>query len=349
MAGIALGMKFTAAGVLAGVLVFAFSSFQDRLRALAWCLPWIGIWLARNAAEGLNPLFPFTGWELEIPFQHLEKYGMGRDLAAMLMLPWNAVMLAETDSYRFMGRLSPLWLASLPAAAWCLWRRSELRWLGGACALGLLFWAAGPHWLRHLLVPMPLLVLLPAAGIAAQGRLARSAFALAWLAGAPANWGPLQARLASRLPAAFGQESGDAYRKREVEGWGAAMWASEKLPEGAVPALLFSWAGLALDRPYAMGSVEDHVPARHWLLLHGEDSLPALRRSGVTHLVVGDPPTLRKSYPFLTDGEFRELFEGPAGLLEEQLLRHAVMLYEEDGHAVYRLRARDAKNAGGLD
>jgi hypothetical protein len=349
MAGIGLGLKFSSAGILVGILLFGFSSASGRIRALGWCLPWLFLWLSRNVLEGLHPLFPFTGWELDLPFQHLEKYGMGRDLISMLMLPWNAVVLAETDSYRFMGRLSPLWLASLPAAACCIWKRPRLRWLAGACSAGLLFWAVGPHWLRHLLVCLPLLVLLPAVGMAAQGRVAWVAGALVWLAGLPANWGPLHSRLATRVPVALGQVSAEEYRSGAVEGWSAVRWASDRLPSDAYPALLFCWAGLAMDRPFSFGSVEDHVPSRHWLLLNGEESLPKLRSKGITHLVVGDPPTLRKSYPFLSDSRFQELFLAPATLLDEQLLRHAVMLYSEAGFSVYRLRAVDGKVQGGLD
>ena len=43
-------------------------------------------------------------------------------------------------------------------------------------------------------------------------------------------------------------------------------------------AVFFDWSLLYIQRPTLLGSVEDHVPTRYFILQHGEDGvLPALR------------------------------------------------------------------------
>ena len=91
-----------------------YSGVWSVLGAAGLLLPW---WM-RNVVEGLHPLFPYAGWPGDLTFQYLERYGAGRTAMDFLMLPWNAIMTAEVDSYRFMGQLHPLFLGPLIKRKW---------------------------------------------------------------------------------------------------------------------------------------------------------------------------------------------------------------------------------------
>jgi hypothetical protein len=86
-----------------------------------------------------------------------------------------------------------------------------------------------------------------------------------------------------------------------------------------------------------LGSVEDHVPTRWWLATHGEDSLRALAREGVTHLLVGDLAFFPKAYPFMAPEALEEQLAGPARRLRELLLRDATRLHAAGRWEVWRL------------
>ena len=152
--------------------------------------------------------------------------------------------------------------------------------------------------------------------------------------------GPLLPRLADRLPVATGQEPVADYLARVEDAFPAMRWANDSLPQDAQVALLYTWTGYLLQRDYVLGSVEDHIPVRHWLLTHGEDSLTELQALGVTHLIVGRIGFLHKTYSFLSKEAFEEAFLDPLELLEERLLVDAVLIYEARGVRVYRLPER---------
>jgi hypothetical protein len=340
LAGLALSLKYTAAGAITGAWLVARLPWSTRiatgLAALAIVSPW---WLI-NLGSGLHPLFPFTGWSGDVSFQYLEKYGYGRSPQDLLLLPYRAIMRADIDSFQLLGRLSPGFAALLPAALLSAWRHDAARRLWGVSVAVLLLWALGPHWLRYLLPGLPILALALAAGISETPRAARVALALVIVAGLPANWGPLLEHAADRLPAATGQESRDAYLERKEETWPALRWANAHLPADAEVAILYAWTGYLLERPYVLSSVEDHIPVRHWILTHGERSLDALREAGVSHLVVGRTLPIRRVYPFLSKEEFERGFAEPSHILEDLLLRESILLYEEGRLRVYRLREK---------
>lgn len=359
--GMALGVKYTAGGAVAGALLAARLPWRARVLAGLGALLLVSPWWLRNAVEGLHPLFPFAGWPtaplhpdapgaLGLRFQYLEKYGAGRDLAAMLALPWNAVMTAQLDGFRFLGRLSPAFLALLPAAllAALPWpappdpRGPLARRLLLAALAPALFWALGPHWLRYLLPGLPLLALalaagLPAAPPAGPPRLARRLVLLCLLAGLPANLGPQLQRAADRLPAAMGHEDPARFQARLHPPAASVAWANRHLPPDAVVALLFDWSTALVDRPTLLGSVEDHVPARHWLLTRGPHALDDLRAAGATHLLVGSVRFLPSVYPFLSETERQATMQAPLDQLEALLLTQATLIHQQGGTRVYRL------------
>ena len=345
LAGIGVSIKFTSIGVLVGVWLFFVNGFRPRVRALLISTVIVLVWPIRNVFEGLHPLFPYMGWEGEFPFQYLEKYGAGRDFSSLLLLPWNVVITAEIDSFRFLGRLNPLFLGAVPLALVACWKNvSQRKTLGVLVVFGL-FWAMGPHWIRHLLPGLAIVALWIGLSISSASRPVFWGASFCWACGVISNWSPLIDKLSHRLPVALGQIDKEVYRQEKVPGWKTLRWADEKLPKAANVAILFSWAGLATERKYLFSSIEDHVPIRYWLSHHREKSLDLLRNEGITHLVVGPHVFLHKSYPFLTKDEFSQQFIEPIDLLDELLLQDAELIQQFSKHKVYRLVQKTIDNA----
>ncbi len=349
-AGGALAVKYTAVlGVLPLFLLLGVRAWpgpagrQRRLGALLVtglaALAIVAPWWLRNLLDGLHPLFPFTGWQDAgpFPFQLPEKYGMGHGPLDTLLLPWNLTMHAEHDSMVFLGRVSPAFLALAPVGILVAWRDRRVRLLLLVSALGLGLWAGGTQWLRYLVPLLPIAALALTAGLARLPRWAVGAVVLCWLAGLPANLAPVLAVARDQAPVALGLETTDAYLERQVTAWPAIRWLNEHSPPEARVALLFSWQAALLERPWVLGSVEDHVPTRHFLALHGDDALDQLRAGGVTHVLVSRINFLHKAYPFLDDASFEAWFEQPEQQLQAMLEDQAVLMFEQGRHAVYRL------------
>lgn len=356
--GLALSIKYTAGGAIAGVFLAARLPLRTRIAAGVAALALVAPWWARNAVEGLHPLFPFMGWHTEalhpgavgadgLRFQYLDKYGAGRDPLAMLALPWNAVMTAQVDGFRFLGRLSPALLALVPTTLLAL-RRPMPRRLAVAAGAALVFWAMGPHWLRYLVPGLPLLALALAAGAPQGPGLARLALLACVTAGLPANGGPLLTLAADRLPAAAGHEDREHYLARHHPPAASVAWANRHLPDDAVIALLFDWSTWLVQRPVLLGSVEDHVPTRVWLLTRGSHALADLQQAGASHVLVTRTRFLPKLYPFLTADELQTTLNDPVALLDELLLAEATLIHQQGGTRIYRLQ-RDEDASRDID
>ena len=343
--GLALAIKYTVAGPLVGVFLVARLAWKDRVLAGLAALALVSPWWLRNVGVGVHPLFPFAGWptlgDVSFAFQYLDKYGAGRDPTAMLLLPWNAVMTARTDTFRFLGHLNPAFLALIPGALAMALRPGAARRIGLAATLAGLAWAAGPHWLRYLLPGLPLLALAGAAAFAddgpLSGRLPRAALLICGLAGAPANLGPVLVRAAERWLPATGQQSREDYLASKLEDWPVIAYVNAQLPADACVALLFNWDNALIERNTLLGSVEDHVPSRFFLVQHGDQALDALSAAGATHLIVSRVNFLPKLYPFLSESDFQKQFIEPGAALDKLLLERATLVFQQGRSRVYRL------------
>ena len=341
-AGMALAAKYTSAPLVFGIFLAWWWGrgllALPRLVALgALSLLFVAPWWIRNLAEGLHPLFPYLGWPQEqgLSFMMSQKYGMGRGAVDMLLLPWHLVAHAEIDSFRFLGRLSPLWLAGLPVAlVWGVGKRDRVLGVGLVAFVG---WAIGPHWLRYLLPALPVLALGVGAALAVLPRWACLGAFLVWVAGLPRNLGPWLEAVADRSAVALGHEERQDYLERSLDGWGAVSWVNEASPADSQVALLFAWPGYYLERPYVLGSVEDHIPTRHFLTLHGENSLQALSEMGVSHVLASHVHFTHKSYAFLSEEEYEAGFSVPESLLEDRLLADTEQVFAEGRFGVWRL------------
>ncbi len=344
-AGLALASKYTAVSAVAGVYVVAWSrlgwSRVARMAALTgMALVWVAPWWLRNVAEGLHPFFPYLGWPQDIPlhFMMSEKYGAGRGPLDFLLLPWNMTVVAQTDSFAFLGRITPAALAVAPAVLVVgIRRRDPLLWCAAVAFVG---WAMGPHWLRYLLPAAPLLVICAADGYRSLGSLGRGALWLAWGLGLPANLGPWLVDVVDRAPAAVGAEARSELLDRRVHGYGAVRWINEQTPEDATVALLFAWPTYHVERRTLVGSVEDHIPSRYLVLRHGSETLQHLQALGVRYVLTQRVHFLEKSYPFLSDVELKRGFLAPVELLQEDLLADGVLVYEEGRFGVWRIDPR---------
>ena len=328
-AGITLSIKYTTFGVLLGILLFGMErcSLRERLSSVGIVLLLLALWCARNLLDGLNPMFPYLGWSES--FQSLEKYGVGRGWKDLLMLPWNILIYAETDSYRFLGALHPLWIA-LPF----FFVRTRRR-LWGVVLCGWLFFTAGPHWIRHLLPLLPLAALTCASW--KPSPIQWSMTLLIWILGAPHNWNPIVKGVELQLRSVFTEQAA-IDRRLEVAGWATARWASKNTPEDSRWAVLFAWSGMGLDRPFVLGSVEDHVPSREFLSKHQDGWVESLREQGVSHILVGPFPKSRNEYWFLSQAQFERRFLELEHILKRGLMTEAVLVYGYKGYSVYRLR-----------
>lgn len=346
-AGFAFAAKYTAAPVCGALfLVAAWDCWGAAERPAAWKRLATGLalaslpilpWWARNAALGAHPLFPFAGWPavpgLEFVFVYPLKYGLGHSWLDALLLPFNVIFRAQPDSMVFYGRLSLLWLGLLlsPVAGGDERGRVARRLLILGVA-GFTTWALGAQILRYLL---PLLGI--AALLLGSVRMPTAAWVLLFVGSLPTNLAPAWKRAASRAAVVTGSEDADTFLSRELPAWPALRFAQAWIPADQRVALLGAWAGYYVQQPYILGSVEDHVPTRYWLALHGDNAIHALQDEGVQWLIVGDLPSVRKTYRFLNDSTFDEQFRQPRALLDRLLLRDARRMYAENHVAIWKL------------
>jgi hypothetical protein len=125
-----------------------------------------------------------------------------------------------------------------------------------------------------------------------------------------------------------------------IAGYRAVQWLNQHSAEDETAALFFSWAGAELNRPFVLGSVEDHTPIRHWFLIYGEDGILKLQDHGVVYIIVGPHRFLASAYPFLEKEVFEKQFLEPVELMEKALLRDARLVVKFDGYSVYKINQK---------
>ena len=327
LAFVTLSFKLTALGAIFAIWLFFVKGWRHRFEVLLITSTLFLVWPIRNLLEGLHPLFPYMGWSE--PFQHLDKYGMGREWYDFLWLPYNIFIYAQKDSYVFQGQLSLM----LAVSIWG-WLRSG-RSTKLLLLLSFIFWAIGPQWLRHLMLLVPIYVYVVSREF--QHRLFRTATFMAFLAGVPSNWGPMMIRWGEATKVITGEQSEIEYQKDNIVGYSALKWSNEKIPEDNCAVLVYVWGGALLDRPYVLSSVEDHIPVRSWVMEHGKQSL---QKWPCDYIIVGRPALHRKSFRFLSDTEYKRLFETPLKQLEDLLQTQAHLIYTAQGVRVFRIEKK---------
>ena len=324
----ALAIKFTAVGVGFTIWLVARRNWRERMIEAAVGAPLLLIWWFRNLLEGNHFLFPYRGWALEIPFVYLDKYGLGREATAMLMLPWNILMHAKIDSLQFLGQLSPVFLLS-PVLLWHWMRHRD--WRGASVILlGFGFWARGPHWIRHLFPMLFVFLAMFAVALPWSSWVIRIAAVVLFSLGMQHNIHPFIEKKIALLEK----------REKLIPGYRAMHWLNQHSAENEKVALFFAWSGAELDRVFVLGSVEDHTPVRHWFMVHGEDAILELQKQEITYIVVGPHRFLPSAYPFLEKETFEQQFLKPLAEMERLLLRDTRLLVQLDGYDIYQINPR---------
>ena len=323
LVGFAIAGKFTALAVAGLIGLTSTVRFKWKEALLAILL--VGIWPLRNAIEGIPLLFPFSGWDVELPFLFVEKYGMGRDWWAMMTAPWNAIVHAKVHSVQFMGRLSAVFLLCGISIGW-FYRDFKKHWRIWTILVGALaFWCMGPHWIRHLFPLMGVFLVLGIRHFPMKSVLAQVSLFVLTIGSISTNIEPFAKRMTQRWGGGI-----------TVPGDDAVQWINTQSPEGTV-ALLFLWQGANIDRPYILSSVEDHTPIRHWVLKYGNNSIQEMKNQGVKVVAVGPHTFHRHSLPFVSDDDFKKQWQEPVSLLESLLLKEARLITTQSGVDLYLL------------
>lgn len=323
LVGFSIAGKFTAIGVAGLIGLTSGTRYFWKEALIALFL--IAVWPLRNVLDGLHPLFPYVGWAIDMPFMYVEKYGMGRDLASMLLLPWNVLQHAKIQSVQFMGQLSPVfWVLIL---AW-IYEYRDLRrtWTVWTIAIGGgVFWAMGPHWIRHLTPLMGVFIMLSLCSRWTNPRWIHGLIGVAFCVGMPSNVAP------------FIQNTYERWQDEiTVPGRVATEWLNQHVEDETV-ALLFLWTGAELDVPYVLSSVEDHTPLRHWVLKYGDASIQELKSRGVRWIAVGPHAFHRSAYRFISNEDFEAQWQKPVASLDKMLMIEARWITKQDGVDIYYL------------
>ena len=243
--GFAVVGKFTAGAIVILIGVFTVGSLVNKLKTavLGWCL--IVVWLIRNWAEGVHPLFPFVGWELDY---HLygSKIRNGAIVVDFLLAPWNLLVHAEVDTFRFLGQLSPAFGLLFVWGGYDIVRYR--RWRVGSILLGAyIWWFIGPHWIRHLFPFAGVFILLSVERLSIRW-FHHVLFGAACLLGLSNNVVPFVQHQVERVNGGL-----------EPVGTAATRWLNQYATDGKI-AMLCLWTVADLDRPYVLASVEDLLP-----------------------------------------------------------------------------------------
>lgn len=197
--------------------------------------------------------------------------------------------------------------------------------------IGFIGWASGPHWLRYLIPSLPVFALTGAALTTPlmKGKWINRLVWLCILMGGVLGLNGTPEQIKTNW---------DAYsQNRAPVNNEATAFCNAQLPDDATIALLFEWGSSDIDRRQILGSLEDHIPTRHFLLRHPGREVEALREAGTTHAIVRDTIFLPKVYPFLDAVTLHRDFNGPVRNLDESLSKKASLLFKSRTHRVYRL------------
>jgi len=219
---------------------------------------------------------------------------MGRDLLAMLFLPWNMTIRGNLGYPSFDGILSPLYLMWIPAliVARPLPRVTWALLLLSILSVGL--WGWGPQQLRFFIPALPALSLVTAWAIERLGARPGTA----WL-GRAALWisigffalfsaRVLASTIPNQLPSVVGLETREDYLHRRLQPYDMMVRASRELPAGAKLLLVWENRAYYLDRPCIADSFYEASWILQFLEKDQDGNLLAdkLKKEGVTHVMV---------------------------------------------------------------
>ena len=222
-----------------------------------------------------NPLYPFlypifggTGWDMELSRQYdlfLKNLGMGRGLFNYLLLPWNVSFYAKMNSPVFDGILGPLFILTLPFAAWTKNTPAALKIAMVYCGITFLFWIASVHQIRYLIPIFPFLAIMVGyiLGYFRSHRWVFSLLLMFIVVGLGFNGYHIfkDFQVISPIKVVTGRESRNTFLNRMLPAYSIFQYINTHLPEDSKIFFIYMKnPGYLCDRPYYSDSVmESHT------------------------------------------------------------------------------------------
>jgi len=319
-AGMAMGVKYTSFVMpITAVLIMSIWKFYNRkvwqieVTRFSTVSLLVGLpWYLRNWICMGNPFYPFVfGGQYWDSFRSAVYSGAGSgsgwDLKALISLPL-AVTLGYQDITYFDGNIGPLFLLSLPMAAWvfinlkalAISQKRALQIIGLFTLLSTSFWMYGyittrNLWQTRLLLPAIIPFVIPAAaGITSIHKMDtkrfRTSFIITGLAATAIFINLLDASLSviARNPLAVvtGIVTRDAYFEKYQPGYFSALQMISKTPTNSKIYSLLEPRSYGSLRSIQPDTILDNFSHDVFLYKDPESILEAWRREGHTHVLL---------------------------------------------------------------
>ncbi|MCE5313436.1 MAG: glycosyltransferase family 39 protein [Armatimonadota bacterium] len=223
--------------------------------ALAVCSPWY----IKSIIYTGNPVYPFfysifggRNWTADLARQYATQqslFGMGHNLKAFLMLPYNLTMHSERF-YDIPGLyVGPILFIAVPILIFSKYRSRKLVGLALFFLAMLVSWFMLTHQSRYLVSGFAILAALVAV-LGYQLRMVRYALWVVFVGTALFGVLTLIPAIISTVPVVFGQESRDDYLARALDVYQSDQWINNNLQKNTRIALFGDTRGFYIDRDY---------------------------------------------------------------------------------------------------
>ena len=261
--------------------------------ALLVCSPW---YLKTLIYTG-NPVYPFfysifggRDWTGELARGYSmsqAKFGMGRDLASFVFLPYDLTFHSERF-YDTPGLyVGPMLLVAVPLLLLAKHRSRKLLGLTLLFLAQLAIWFVLTQQSRYLIPSFAILAVIIAAIAYTDERLRITRTALYITFAATALFGvcTLVPFVRSAVPVVFGSETQDEYLSRTLPIYPAEQWINYNTPRNAKIALFGDTRGFYLDRDYAWADW-GHNKRFTRKFASVDDFIAYLKSQGMTYAIV---------------------------------------------------------------
>jgi 4-amino-4-deoxy-L-arabinose transferase-like glycosyltransferase len=359
-AGLAMGVKYTAAIVPLALLVFIIQ--PRRLSFVVVFLSFAALfaapWYLRNWVFTGNPVYPFVFggryWDA-LRAEQFSRFGTGllNSPLQLLTAPWDATILGSEGAVNYDATIGPLLLALLPLLV-LVFHKFQNQILRAALvfsAILYLFWLAGLAESKLLLQTRLLFPAFPTLAVAAavafdrlaaidlpQFSLQRFARLLVLLVlGLTAFSYALGFASVNAFGYLAGFESRDAYLARALGGYYAAVQFVNTLPSNSKTLFLWEPRSYYARRAVQPDAILDAFADR-WSHFPAADAFAAeLSREGYTHILLN-----RAGLDYLLQSGYDPIDHREIALLQDLTARDWKQVY---GRTPFEIVARDGKPA----
>ncbi|MCX6345803.1 MAG: glycosyltransferase family 39 protein [Armatimonadetes bacterium] len=257
------------------------------------CAPW---YIKTFIYTG-NPVYPFfyglfggRNWTPDMANLYAAsqaKFGMGHDITAFLMLPWNLAFHSEKfydTPFLFVG---PMFLVSVPLLFAAKYRSRKSIGLLGFFLAYIGIWFMLTHQSRYLIPAFAVLAVLVSAIVYEDERLKYARWALGAIFAVTAVFGifTLWPAITRSAPVVFGKETREQYLSHALDIYPAQQFMNEHLPADARVAFMGDTRGFYLNREYIWADYGHNLEfSRRYL--SAEDFVQYLKSRHVTHVMI---------------------------------------------------------------